>query len=63
MECDKMKVIKFYTNNHIYKGYIKRKEYKTQVLELKNWIHSGNYLVFNKQILNKIKDIIVIWGY
>lgn len=58
-----MQTIKFYTDSHIYKGYIKRKEYKNQVLELRSWIYSGNYLIFNNQILDKIKDIILIWDY
>lgn len=58
-----MKTIKFYTDTHNYKGWIKRKEYCNQIMELRSWITSGNYLVVNNQILDKIKDIPSIWGY
>ena len=58
-----METIKFYTDNNKYMGWVKKREYKRQFLSLKSWIISGNYIVYNKQIINKVNHILNIYGF
>jgi hypothetical protein len=52
-----MKTIKFYTDSNIYKGWLSNKYPKRDYLHLRSWLLSGNYIVFNNMILNRVNDI------
>lgn len=58
-----MKMIKFYTDNNKYMGFTSVKSYGLQYLELRSWILSGNYIIFNNQIIKKVNHILNIFGF